>query len=308
MKAIVITKQGPPEALQLQEVEKPKPEENEILVRVHAATVTRGDVILRKLHPLMYIPMQIMGIKRKKTPGHEFAGEVVEVGKNVTKFKVGDKVFGTTTGLSVGANAEYICLPESWRSGIIANMPANATYEEAAALPVGGMTALDILKRGNIKSHQKVLINGASGSVGSYAVQLAKHYFNAHVTGVCSTKNIPVVQSLGADQVIDYTKEDFTQSNQSYDVIFDAVGKISAAEAKKTLNKGGAFLTVKTTTKETKEDLDILVSLFETGKLKAVIDSRYPLAQVADAHRKVETGHKVGNIIISVIPDKVEGV
>jgi len=307
MKAIVSTKQGPPEVLQLQKVKKQKPAEGEILVKVHAATVTQGDVILRKLHPLMFLPLRLMGMKRKKTPGHEFAGEVVEVGSAVTTFKVGDKVFGTTTGLSVGSNAETICLPESWRMGVIATMPTHAAFEEAAALPVGGMTALEILNRGKIKPQQKVLINGASGSVGSYAVQLAKNYFNAEVTGVCSTKNLELIKSLGADRVIDYTKEEFSESNQTYDVIFDAVGKLSSSDAKKALKEGGAFLTVKTTTKETDEDLKRLVSLFESGKLKVVIDSRYPLDQVVEAHRRVETGHKVGNVIITVIPDEVEG-
>ena len=307
MKAIVSKKQGPPEVLQLREVEQQKPGDGEILVRIHAATVTRGDVILRKLPLLMYLPMQLMGMRRKKTPGHEFAGKVVEVGKAVTKFKVGDKVFGTTTGLSVGSNAEYICLPEQWHSGVIAKMPSQATYEEAAALPVGGMTALEILRRGNIKPQNKVLINGASGSVGTYAVQIAKNFFNANVTGVCSTKNIQLVKSLGANEVIDYSKEDFVQMDQSYDVIFDAVGKLTQTEAKKALNENGVFLTVKTTTKETEDSLSALVSLFDSGKLKVIIDSRYPLEQVVDAHRKVETGHKIGNVIISVIPDVAKG-
>ena len=307
MKAIVVKKQGPPEFLELEEVIKPVPQENEILVKVHAATVTRGDVVLRKMHPLMFLPMGLMGIKRKKTPGHEFAGEVIEVGRNVTKFKVGDKVFGTTTGLSVGANAEYICLPENWRTGVIASMPKGATYQEASALPVGGMTALEILKRGNIQPNQKVLINGASGSVGGYAVQLAKYHFNAEVTGVCSTNNIPLVKSLGADEVIDYTKQDFAQGDQTYDVIFDTVGNISPAEARKVLNESGSLLSVKTTTKETEENLHILADLFEARKLNVVIDSRYPLEQVADAHRKAETGHKVGNIVISVTPAVAKG-
>ena len=306
MKAIVCTKQGPPEVLQFQEVEKPKPGENEILVRVHAATVTRGDVFLRKLHRLMFLPMSLIGIKRKRIPGHEFAGEVVETGQNVTKLKVGDKVFGTTTGLRVGANAEYICLPESWRTGVIARMPNNASYEESAALPVGGMTALEILNRGNIKPQQKVLIFGASGSVGTYAVQLAKHYFCADVTGVCSTKNLQLVKTLGADDVIDYSKEDISQNHPSYDVIFDAVGKFPKA-AKVILNEGGTFLSIQTTTKETEENLNTLVRLFESGKLKVVIDSSYPLEQIADAHRKVETGHKAGNVVVSVIPDKAKG-
>ncbi|MBG0783501.1 MAG: NAD(P)-dependent alcohol dehydrogenase [Anaerolineaceae bacterium] len=306
MKAIVSTKQGSPEVLQLQDVEKPKLGDREILVKVHAATVTRGDVLFRKMHPLMFLPLQLMGMRRKRTPGHEFAGEVVETGKDVTKYTAGDKVFGTTTGLSVGANAEFICLPESWKMSVITKMPINAAYDEAAALPVGGMTALEILNRANIRPEQKVLIYGASGSVGSYAVQLAKHYFKADVTAICSSNNIQLVKTLGADKVIDYTTEDFLQSDQSYDVIFDAVGKLSASDAKKALNEGGVFLTVKTTTKESEENLIALAILLDSGQLKVVIDSRYPLAQAADAHRKVETGHKVGNVIITVIPEKVE--
>jgi NADPH:quinone reductase-like Zn-dependent oxidoreductase len=301
MKAIVSTKHGPPEILQLKEVEKPSPKESEVLIRVHAATVTQGDVMLRKLHPLMYLPMSLFGVKRKKIPGHEFAGEVESVGVNVTRFKAGDQVFGTTTGLNVGANAGYVCLPEEWRKGVLAIKPANVTYEEAAALPVGGMTALYILRKGNIQSGQKVLIYGASGSVGSYAIQLAKHHFGAEVTGVCSTANIELVKSLGADRVIDYAKENVTQNGQIYDVVFDAVGKFSSSEGKSLLKENGIFLTVQSTTSEEIENLVTLKELVEAGKLKAVIDRRYPLDQVADAHRYVETGRKKGNVVITVV-------
>jgi NADPH:quinone reductase-like Zn-dependent oxidoreductase len=301
MKAIVSTKHGPPEILQLKEVEKPSPKESEVLIRVHAATVTQGDVMLRKLHPLMYLPMSLFGVKRKKIPGHEFAGEVESVGVNVTRFKAGDQVFGTTTGLSTGANAEYVCLPKEWRKGVLAIKPANVTYEEAAALPVGGMTALYILRRGNIQSGQKVLIYGASGSVGSYAIQLAKHHFGAEVTGVCSTANIELVISLGADRIIDYAKENVTQNGQIYDVVFDAVGKFSSSEGKSLLKENGIFLTVQSTTSEEIENLVTLKELVEAGKLKAVIDRRYPLDQVADAHRYVETGRKRGNVVITVV-------
>ena len=300
MKSIVSTKSGPPEVLQLKEVEKPIPSNHEILVKVHAATVTRGDTVLRKTHPLLFIPMQLFGVKRKKTPGHEFAGEVVETGKDVTRFKAGDQVFGTTTGLSVGANAEYLCLPEEWSSGVLATKPAKVSYEEAAALPVGGMTALYLLQKGHLQAGQKVLINGASGSVGSFAVQLAKQHFGAEVTGVSSTKNVALVKSLGADHVIDYTKTDFTKGDQVYDVIFDAVGKTSAAECKGILKENGSFVTVKGMTKESPENLLLLKDLMEAGKIKSVIDKRFPLEQVADAHRYVESGHKRGNLVITL--------
>ena len=237
MKAIVRTKQGPPEVLKLRDVEKPVPTKNEVLIKVHASTVTTGDVFLRNLHPLLSIPLRLFGMKMKKTPGHEFAGVVEAVGEQTEQFKVGDQVFGTTTGSSVGANAEYVCLPEERETGVLAIKPANISYEEAAAVPVGGMTALNILGKANIQKGQKVLIHGASGSVGSFAVQIAKH-LGAEVTGVCSTKNVELVRSLGADQVIDYTKEDFTENDEVYDVIFDAVGKISAGESKSSLQPG----------------------------------------------------------------------
>lgn len=300
MKAIVCAKPGPPDVLQLKEIEKPAPKDNEVLIKVHAATVTQGDVMLRKLHPLMYLPMRLFGVRRKKIPGHEFAGEIESVGADVKRFRVGDQVFGTTTGLSVGANAEYVCLPEEWAAGVLAIKPDNISYEEAATLPVGGMTALYILQKGNIRSGRKVLIYGASGSVGTYAVQLARHHFGAEVTGVCSTANVDLVKSLGADQVIDYTRENVTQEGQIYDFVFDAVGKFSSAQRKSSLKENGAFLTIQSTTKEEIENLVFLKELVEAGKLKAVIDRRYPLEQVAEAHRYVETGRKKGNVVITV--------
>lgn len=299
MIAVVCTKSGPPEVLQLKEVEKPAPKNNEVLIRVHAATVTQGDVMLRKLNPLLYLPMRLFGIKRKKIPGHEFAGKIESVGKDVKRFTPGDQVFGTTTGLSVGANAEYVCLPEEWPSGVLATKPTNMSYEEAAAVPVGGMASLYILKIGNIQSGQKVLINGASGSVGTYAVQLARH-FGVEVTGVCSTNNIEMVKSLGADKVIDYTQEDFTRTGQTYDVIFDAVGKITESQCKNSLKEKGIFLTVQSTTHENMENINFLKELVEMGKIKAVIDRCFPLEQVAEAHRYVEIGHKKGNVVITV--------
>jgi len=302
MKAIVSTHAGPPEVLQLQEVAKPAPGANEVLIRVHAATVTAGDVMLRRLPDWMWLPMRLLSPhRRKRIPGHELAGEVAAVGEAVTRFAVGDQVFGTTTGLSVGANAEYVCLPEAWPAGVLARKPANLSYAEAAALPVGGMTALQLLRKGKVQAGQKVLIYGASGSVGTSAVQLARH-FGAEVTGVSSGANMTMVRSLGADQVIDYNKDDFTQQRETYDLIFDAVGKSSAARSKRALKPGGRYISVATITRENTADLNFIRELAEAGAIKAVIDRRYPLAQAADAHRYVETGRKRGSVVLTIEP------
>ena len=299
MKAIVCTKSGSPEVLQFKEIEKPIPKDNEVLIRIYATTVTSGDVILRKLHPLFFLLLRWFGLKRKKIPGHELAGEIETVGINVTLFKKGDKVFGTTTGLSVGASAEYICLDENRKGGVLTLKPESMTYEEAATVPVGGMTALYILKKANIQKGQKILVYGASGSVGTFGVQLAT-YFGGEVTGVCSTTNIELVKSLGAQIVIDYKKQDFTNNNELYDVIFDAVGKISPSRCKNSLKKNGQYLSVKSTTKETNENLNFLKELIEKNKIKTVIDKRYPLEQIVKAHRYVEEGHKKGNVVIII--------
>lgn len=300
MKAIVCTKHGPPEALQLRDVEKPVPNANEVLIKIHASTVTTGDVMLRKLHPLLFLPMRLFGVKRKKIPGHEFAGDVEEVGRDVKRFKIGDQVFGTTTGLRTGANAEYVSVPEESDSSVLTVKPVNLTYEESAAMPVGGMTALFILQAGNIQHGQKVLIYGASGSVGTFAVQIAK-YFGAEVTGVCSTANVELVKSIGADHVIDYTREDFTKNGQTYDVIFDAVGKLSPASMENSIKDKKSFLSVRTSTNERPENLAFLKEAAESGKIKPVIDKRFSLEKTAEAHKYVERGRKRGNVVISII-------
>jgi len=293
MKAIVATRYGSPEVLQLQQVEKPAPKDNELLIKVHATTVTAGDCRMRSftVPPLFWLPARItLGFTKPKHPiyGMELAG---------------DQVFASTLTENFGAYAAYKCLPEN---GMLAIKPANMNYEEAAAVPIGGTTALRLLRKGNIQRGQKILIYGASGSVGTYAIQLAK-FFGAEVTGVCSTANLEMVKSLGADQVVDYTKEDFSSREQRYDIIFDTVGKFPKSKYSKVLAPNGTCVTIaRLDTKESMENLIFIKDLIETGKIKAVIDRCYPLEQMVEAHRYVDSGHKQGNVVITVEQQNVK--
>lgn len=322
MQAIVYETYGAADVLQIKQVPKPVPAANEVLVKIHATTVEATDAIFRSGSDTMARLFTGLRKPRFAIPGGEFAGEIEAAGEDVTRFKAGDQVLGTS--FSFGAHAAYLCLPED---GVIAHIPHSMAYEEAAALHPGALTALPHLRdTANIRSGQKVLINGASGAIGTAAVQLAK-FFGADVTGVCSTSNIELVKSLGADRVIDYTREDFTQAGQVYDVVFDTVGKSSFSHCKSILRKGGIYLTTVITpailpqmvwtskfgsrkakivfaglrsVSDKRADLHFFLELYEAGVLRPVIDRCYPLEQIADAHRYVEQGHKRGSVVLTV--------
>jgi len=328
MKAIVWTKYGPPDGLQLQEVEKPTPKEHEVLIKVHATTVTAGDCELRSLRLPLYLsfPMRLYAGLRRPTRitiiGQELAGEIESVGKKVKHFKEGDQVFGAAA-FGSGTYAEYVCLPgiPGDMAGALAIKPANMTYEEAAAVPTGGLEALHFLRQAELQSGDIVLINGAGGSIGTFGVQLAK-YWGADVTAVDSTAKLEMLRSIGADHVIDYTREDFTKSGRTYDVIFDVVGKSPYSGSIRSLKENGSYLIASpqlskmvrglwTSKRSGKKvisgaashkaaDLIFLKELVEAGTLKSVIDRRYPLEQMAEAHRYVETGQKKGNVVITL--------
>ena len=312
MKAIICTKYGSPDVLQIQDIEKPIPKKNEVLIKIYATTVHVGDTKIRSLKPGMgfYLDMLVKPMMRliigffgprRKILGMDLSGEIEATGEDVKRFKKGDKIFASSE-MKFGAYAEYICLSES---GVLTMKPSNMTFGEAAPVPNGGLTALLLLRKAKIKNGQNVLIYGASGSVGTYSVQLAK-YFGANVTGVCSTKNLEMVKSLGADKTIDYTQEDFTHNAESYDLIFDAVGKTSPSSCKKSLKKSGIYQNVLTSSgglKLRSEDLLFLKELIEREKLKSVIDSYYPFEQIVEAHMYVDKGHKKGNVIITVVDE-----
>jgi NADPH:quinone reductase-like Zn-dependent oxidoreductase len=307
MRAIVYEKYGPPEVLQLKEVPKPVPRDNEVLINIHATTVAAGDVRMRKADPVAArLYNGLLRPKRVTILGFELAGEVEAVGSRVQRYMEGDRVYAFA-GFRFGGYAEYTCMAEegTLKGGIVAMKPANLSYEQAAAVPVGGLTALWFLKKGAVRSGQKVLVYGASGSVGTYAVQLARH-LGADVTGVCSTANLDMVRSLGAGTVIDYTREDFTKTGRTYDLVFDAVGKTSRSQCNNLLGKDGIFLSTNGSASEDVRDLDVLRDLIEAGEIRPVIDRCYPLERIVEAHRYVESGHKKGNVVITVAQGEKE--
>jgi NADPH:quinone reductase-like Zn-dependent oxidoreductase len=330
MKAITYTEYGSPDVLHLTEVPKPTPKDNEILIRVRATPVNIGDLWARNFKQFtarsfsmpgpLWLPARLaFGWNKPKVNilGSEFSGDVEAVGRNVTQFKKGDPVFGYR-GQKLGANVEYLTMPED---GMVTHKPTKLTYEEAATIPYGSLTALNLLRKVSIQPGQKVLINGASGGIGSYALQLAK-YYGAEVTGVCGTPRLDFVKALGADHVIDYTREDFTRNGETYDLIFDIMNKSSFARIKNSLTANGRYLlasfklkqlfqmlwtsrrdgkkVICTLSSETPDDLRLVRELVEEGKIRTIVDQCFPLEQAADAHRYVESGHKKGNVVLVV--------
>jgi len=331
VKAVVWTAYGSPNVLQLRQVSKPVPKDDEILVRVRATTVTAGDCELRRMGNPIWIRFALrayIGVRRptrRTILGMEFSGDIEEIGRGVTLFQRGDRVFAATGIVAMGTCAEYVCLPETSQDGAVTTMPADISYDEAAAVPVGGLEALHFMRKAELRTGEAVLINGAGGTIGCFAVQLAKH-FDVHVAAVDAGDKLAMLRSIGADDVIDYTQEDVLGSETGYDVIFDVVGRLPFTRAVRSLNRGGRYLianprlstmlrgayTSKTSRKTvyarpaspTTEDLIVLRGLIEKGKLRTVIDRTYPLEQTAEAHRYVESGHKVGNVIVTIRPQE----
>lgn len=307
MEAIVYRKYGPPSVLHFAEVKAPEPKANELLIKIHASTVTSGTIWIRKgKYPgswvLSFFIRLFFGISRPKHPiiGFEFSGIVEKTGDEVTSFKAGDKVYGTTTGLSAGAYASYICVPEKWKLGVVALKPAELSFNEAAALPVGSMTALQLLTKAKIKKGKSVLVYGASGSVGTYAVQIAK-YFGTEVTAVAGTNSRDLAKSIGADYTISYQTIDIALYKNCFDVVIDAVGKLPAAVLKSMMKKGGHFASVKSMTNEKTDYLEFLHGLVRQGRLHPVLDRIYSWREIVQAHEYVETGRKKGNVVIEII-------